>query len=216
MRSNKPVLIILGITFLLAVIVMIMAISSLFSPSHKNSPENIPTPTLVPYTRDPNGQFIFTPLQRTVINKTTDKEIQEKNHVISKSRLGEITSYIVTSNTIGQTDEIRTKNGVVIFESINIFNKKTGSYPPKVSVYQKEFGQPEKILKSVSPLGIYISAYIYASDGFTLFVNHNTNTVYVVQRFTPMSLAAYEKTYADYIQPAPEYPQEAPITTVVP
>lgn len=209
MRVNKSLFIILGITFFLALIVIIAAITNLFRSSPKTSPGNTPTPTAIPYVRNSNGEFIFTPLEKTTIKKTTDKEVAAKNNVISKTRLGNVTVYKVTSATIGETDEIRTKDGLVTFESTNIFNKKAGGYPPKASVYEKEFGKPEKILKGVSPIGKFISAYIYASDGFALFVNHNTNTVYVVQRFVPMTVEEYQKTYADYLQPAPDYPQES-------
>jgi len=208
MKTNKQIFIILGVIFFLTLVVLLVVVSSFFSSSQKTSPGNAPTPTSAPYTRNKDGVFIFTPLQRTTINKTTEKEIETKNKIISKTRVGNVTSYKVKSATIGETDEIRTEDGVVIFESTNIFNKKAGGYPPKASVYEKEFGKPEKILKSVSPLGKYISAYIYATKGFTLFVNHNTNTVYMVQRFAPMSLETYQKTYADYLQPAPDYPKE--------
>ena len=209
MKTNKQLIITLGVIFFLTLIVLVVVISSFFSTSQKPSPGNIPTPTNAPYTRDKDGVFIFTPLQKTTINKTTEKEIEAKDKVISKTHLGNVTLYKVTSNTVGETDEIRTEDGVVIFESTNIFNKKAGGYPPKVSVYEKEFGNPEKILKGVSPLGKFISAYIYATKGFTLLVNYNTNTVYIVQRFVPMSLETYQKTYAEYLQPAPEYPKES-------
>lgn len=208
MKPSKTIYIILGIIFFVTVLLVIVVISSFFSSPTKTAPGGIPTPSVTPYIRDSNGVFNFTPLQKTTINKTTDAEIETENKVISKTQLGSITVYKVTSATVGETDEIRTKDGVVIFESTNIFNKKAGGYPPKASTYEKEFGKPEKILDGVSPWGKFISAYIYASDGFTLFINHNTTTVYVVQRYKPMTVEEYEKTYADYLKPAPDYPKE--------
>lgn len=199
----------LAIAAVMVVFVLIMVISNLFSqkPTNPSSSSIIPTPTPVPYTRQNNGTFTFTPLQKTTINKTTNKEIEEEQRVLNKSIRGPITVYEVPSATPQETDEIRTQDGIVVFESVNLFNDKAGM-PPKVSVYEKEFGEPEKILKSVSEMGLHISAHIYAKDGFTLFVNHNTNTVYEIHRFIPMSTEEYERQYAEYLHAAPEYPKE--------
>ncbi len=204
---SKQSLILLGVALLLVLFVLGLVISSLFQSSSQTPLTTIPTPTPIPYTRDSQGNFTFTPLQKTTINKTTAKEVEEQEQVINKSLRGKITVYEVPAATPEEKDEIRIQNGVVIFESINTFNKKAGM-PPKSSVYEQEFGKPEKILRSVSPLGIHISAYIYATEGFTLFVNHNTNTVYEIHRYTPMTVEEYEKQYAEYLQPAPAYPQE--------
>lgn len=205
--QNKQTLFLLGAALLLVLIVFGFLISSLFSSSPNATPSTFPTPTPQPYTRNNDGTFNFTPLQKTVINRTTEKEVEQKEKILNKSRRGDVTIFSVPSATPQESDEIRTQNGRVIFESINVFNNKAGM-PPKVNIYTKQFGQPEKVLKGVSPLGRHISAYIYAKEGFTLFVNHNTNTVYEIQRYTPMDTAEYETTYAEYVAPAPDYPQE--------
>lgn len=204
--QRKTVLILLTGVIAIAILFFGLLIYSLFSSSNQ-SEAPIPTPTPVPYQRDASGKFIFTSLAKAVVGVTTAKDVEEKQTVISKSISGDITTYEVASATPGETDEIKTQNGIVIFESNNLFNKVAG-YPPKLEVYQNEFGEPEKVLKSVSPLGKHISAYIYARQGFTLFVNPNTKTVYEIQRYIPMDLQTYEKQFPEFLQPAPEYPKE--------
>lgn len=197
----------LGIALLLVVAVLILVIASLSSENEQSQQGNLPIPTPVPYTRQKDGTFSFSPFQRTTINKTTSKEIEDEQKILNKSLRGSTTVYEVPSATPQETDEIRTKDGIVVFESINIFNNKAGM-PPKVSVYEKEFGKSEDIRDRVSPLGKHISAHIYAEEGFTLFVNRYTNTVYEVHRYTPMSTSEYEDQFGEYLEPAPEYPRE--------
>jgi len=115
MKNNKQILILLSVTFIITLVVVIFAIISFFSGSQKSPDETSPTPTIAPYTRNKDGIFNFTPLQRTTIDKTTDKEVEAKNQILSKTKLGDVTIYKITSATIGETDEVRTKNGVVIF-----------------------------------------------------------------------------------------------------
>lgn len=209
-QTNKQIFILLAIAFVLVLIVGFFAVFLFFrNDSSTNQQITFPTPTPVAYTRDENGQFIFTSLQRTVIDKTSTENIESRSDILNRSQDGTITTFELRSATPGEIDEIKTENGIVTFESTNIFNKQTGSYPPKVAVYEREFGEPEKIIEGVSNLGLHISAHIYASDGFTLFVNRATNTVYVIQRFSKMSTEEYEEKYSEYLQPAPDYPQES-------
>ncbi len=205
--QHKQTLLFLGIAIFLVMVIFFFVMRSIFQTASPNTTA-IPSPTPIPYNRDNQGNFTLTPLQKTIINKTLEKEVVERETILNKSLRGTETVYEVPSATEEQTDEIGVRDGIVIYESINIFNKKVGNYPPKATVYEKEFGRPEKILRSVSPLGSHISAYIYATEGFTLFVNHNTNTVYEIHRYTPMTVEEYEKQYAEYLQPAPAYPQE--------
>ena len=191
----------------MVIIIFTFVLFSLLSSNKPVPIGTIITPTPIPYTMNADGTFNFTPLQKTVINKTSENEVEEKQKILNKSYRGSVTVYEVPSATPLETDEIRTSDGKVIFESINVFNDKAGM-PPKVNYYSKQFGPPEKLLRSVSPLGKHISAYIYAKDGFTLFVNHNTNTVYEIHRYTPMSTSEYENQFGEYLQPAPEYPRE--------
>lgn len=205
--EKNQTLLLLGIAIFLILAIIVIAIFSLSSTPSTSEDTSFPTPTPIPYTRDTEGNFTFTPLQKTVITKTTAQEVESQQKIINKSLRGDITVYEVPSATPGETDEIRTKNGVVVFESVDLFNNKSGM-PPKATVYTKEFGIPEKKLKSVTDLGKHISAYIYAEKGFTIFVNPNTNTVYRIHRFTPMTTTEYETQYAEFLEPAPEYPQE--------
>lgn len=209
--QNKQLYILLGIAGILVLIVIIAAITSFFSSPPPQNEQGLITPTTSPgsYNENPEGAFRFTPLQKTEVGVTTAREIEAKETVISKSIQNGITIYQVESAIPGENDEIRVRDNTVIFESINTFNLEEGT-PPKIKTYQDEFGQPEKTIDGVSSLGKHISASIYAEQGFSLFVNRFTNTIYKIHRYVPMSTAEYERQYAEYLQPAPEYPQESP------
>jgi hypothetical protein len=165
-----------------------------------------PTITPIPtsYTREaynsnPDGTFRFTPYQKTEIGITTDEKISAKATVLKKSvgRSGE-TIYKVKSRAGNIEDEIRTMNGVVVFEKTRtIVNPIYGVFP-KLSTYIAKFGQPEAIQPIGSPED-YIVAYIYSLKGFTLHLNKNTKTVYEILRYTPMTLAEYKTKYAEFL-----------------
>jgi hypothetical protein len=208
--QNKQLLLLLGISGLLVIIVLVVAASSILSPQTTTTDELI-TPTSSPrsYHEDSQGKFQITPLQRTEIGTTTGREVEANETITSKSIQNDTTIYIVESAVPGEPDEIRVRDNEVIFESINTFNTTAGQ-PPKIATYQNELGESEKVLDSVSSLGKHISAHIYAEQGVAFFVNRFTNTVYKIHRFLPMSTAEYEQEYGEYLQPAPEYPQESP------
>jgi hypothetical protein len=167
------------------------------------SPDTLPSPTPVNIPTTERR----TPLQKTSVGKTTAREIEKSGSVISKiERDGQVV-YRMRSASPGKTDEIITRNEIVISERIDTFNKSAGT-PPKLQVYRNLFGQPDVVLKEVSPLGKYISANVYATHGVTVFFNRHTGTVYQIHNYLPMTEEEYRRQYAEYIQPAPPYPQE--------
>lgn len=198
---NKKLLLIIC-AFVLIITIAVLVFLNLTTQNEPQNPNN-PSPRV---TNLPTSQKL-TPLQKTEIGKTTDAEVRQGNYILSVKQEGSKTIYEVTSNTFGATDEIITQDGNVISERVDTFNRKVGQ-PPKVNAYIRLYGEPEEKIRSVSPLGKHITAYLYPTQGFTLFVNENTGTVYQVQRFEPLSLTSYKTNYASYIQEAPEYPKE--------
>lgn len=205
--QNKQAIILLAIAVLLVLFVFVVVIINALTPSSQEKTINLPSPTPITYTRDVEGNFRFTPLSKTQIGQTTLEDMKKRDDIISQSTENGITTFSLESATTGQVDEVKTQRGIVVSETTHIFNLEVGT-PPKASIYEKEYGRPELILPSVSLLGKHISAYIYATKGFTLFVNPNTETVYMIQRFTPMSLAQYQTQYGEYVKEAPSYDRE--------
>lgn len=210
MKNNKSLLFLVIVFGIGVVLVLILIITSLFSPSPTPLDENSPLPTSVRNTTNPQdvSSFEFTPLQRTVIGQTKDDTVKKTQKVISEREEGDVKIYTVQSFIKQYTNEIRTKNGVVIFETTR--TEIATPPPPKLNTFEELYGEPELVLNSVSELGKHVSAYIYASRGFTLFANRYTKTVYDIHRYLPMSLTEYQKEYSRFLQPAPSYPQERP------
>ncbi len=210
MKNNKSLLFLVILLGVGVILLLILIISSFFSsPQNTNDNANrLPTPVRNTTNPDDTKSFEFTPLQRTIIGQTKDENIKKLEKVISEKEQDGIKTYITQSYIKQYTNEIRTKNGVVIFETTR--TEISSPPPPKLNTFQDLYGQPELVLDSVSELGKHVSAYIYASKGFTLFANRYTKTVYDVHRYLPMSLSEYQKEYSRYLQPAPPYPQERP------
>lgn len=206
--NTGNIAIIFGIAVLLVVIVIILLISILFRTESTKTNQNIyPTPASI---NEPWKKYPFTPLQKTSVGLTTDAYIKKKYKVINEELMtdGSI-KYKVESVTPTKYDEIRTKNGVVIFEKTRVFTIKFGDLK-LLSYYENIFGKPQDIQDNIKLYGWNTSAYIFAGKGFTLIVNRFTNEVYEVQRYTPVSVQEYKTTYAEFLEPEarpgdPEY-----------
>lgn len=199
-----------GIAFLVIVVISLISliIFRLFTSPDQSSttnPAGTPTPVLLSPTSNDPRTHQFTSLQISTIGQTTDEQLAQQNIVLSKRKVVDTTIYEIRSKEPGKTDEIRTKDGVVIFEKTST---KTNVAPlPKLTTIKSRFGAPEEILDKVGE-GFYMSAYLYPSQGFAVFANKYTDSVYEIQRFTPMTLADYKKLYGDNLSPAPQMPKE--------
>lgn len=206
MLRNKTVFL-LAIAIVLIIVIFTITIFSFFNKPGTTQPQNriLSSPTPFQEKGTTSQTKKITPLQKTEIGKTTDSEIVKSHKVLSKTTIDGVTIYTIRSLGLRGTDEIRTKNGIVIFEDTSTT---TSTAPlPVISELEKQYGQPEDKMDKVGD-GFYISAYLYPSKGFALYGNRYTDSVFAVQRFVPMTLDEYKKTYAKYLSPAPEMPRE--------
>lgn len=213
--KDKQIFIYFGIAIFLSVVVIVF-IFLLFFRSRALQEESpiLPEPTQTNktegYNTAPDGSFRFTPYQKTEINKSTDADIQEKYQILEKKQRPDgVTVYKVPSAVVSYEDQIWTKNNKVVFEKNNTFVQYR---IPKLAAYKARFGEPEAILEGIQPFGHQIDAYIYASKGFTLIVNPNSDSyfIYEIQRYTPMSVEEYKKQFSEFVQhaePVIEYPR---------
>jgi len=208
MRNNKPLLFLIISLGIGIILVIILIISSLFNNDSTQEPQ--PISSEVKNTSNPQdtASFEITPLQKTIIGKTEESFVKINNKIISTTEENGIKTYVVQSFIRQYTNEIKTENGIVVFESTR--TDISNPPPPTISAFKRIYGEPELVLNSVSSIGKFISAYIYAEKGYTLFANRYTGTVYDVHRYLPMTLSSYQQKYTEYLQEAPPYPQERP------
>ncbi|CAN5201614.1 hypothetical protein BH09PAT1_BH09PAT1_1330 [soil metagenome] len=201
----KVKLIGLGLLCLLILGLIVIIILSAFRNSSQPVDTALSTPT--PVATQPPKQFDrshITPLQKTTIDQTTDQQIVKDLNVVSKTNLRDITIYKVKSAIPGVNDEVRTKDGKVIFESSD--TEISSPPPPKMTTVTSTFGEPELIQKSVG-VGWYTDAYLYPTQGLAFFANSQTGTVYLVQRFVPMTLNNYRSQYSEFLQKKSSQPE---------
>ncbi len=197
----------IGILILIAISIIGIALFNTFAPSQSTTPNSDATPTPVRTSPTPSAPqtYQFTPLQISSIGQTTDEQITQQNIILSKRTVGDTTIYSIRSKEPGKTDEIRTIDGVVIFEKTST---KTNAAPlPKLTSIESQYGEPEETLDKVGE-GFYMSAYLYPERGFAIYANKYTGSVYEIQRFLPMTLAEYKKQYGQTLSPAPAMPKE--------
>lgn len=169
----------------------------------------LPTPTVYDYhsSTPETSSYKFSPFQKTVIGKTSDKEIDSLTSIISKEASSDGTiTYLVKSVNSLQPDKVITKNGAVIYEDTSSFTDALGGFP-KTASYMDKFGNPEKKIDGSEKYGPFVSTYIYAEKGFSLIGNPNTDEVYEIQRFLPMPIVEYLNKYGSGIghtTPGPE------------
>lgn len=205
--GRKKILLLLIIAVTLVVIIFGIVLSLFFNTSQTNKTE-VPsiTPTSFPTVNTQKSSTdLFSPLEKTVIGKTTEKEIEQSQKILNKTQKGDITIYMIQSPTLRGNDIIHTKDGIVIFEDTSTTTNAVTI--PLISAVEKDYGKPEEKIDKVGE-GFYISAYLYPTKGFAVYGNRYTDSVFEIQRFKPMTLAEYKTEYGEYLSPAAEMPRE--------
>lgn len=189
-------------------ILMFFIVINLFFKSSPLRETNVLTPTPIITKTILKENYTITPLEKTDINITKEEDVIKKFNILSKKSVDDITIYTIKSPIPGQTDEIRIKNGVVIFERVNTKTITITSLP-NIENIEKKYGKPELVVDNVGE-GFYTSLYLYASKGFAVLANRFTKSVYEVQRFIPMSIDEYKKNYPEFFIKAPTPKGEKP------
>lgn len=194
--QNKGLLLILGIILILVVIIMIILLSGLRGYNANQTP--IPTPTTLPGGK--STQHKINPAQKTIIEQTTQKEVESLPEIKEKSILSNgSTRYTLTSPFISRKNEVIVKDNLVIYERLLKPKSTTGKKYAQISDYEKEYGHPQKIIRGSLFYGNLIRTYIYADRGFALIGNPFTNEVLEIHIFTPTTVENYIKQYGEDI-----------------
>lgn len=168
----------------------------------------IPTPT-PPNTKIYNPNLKLSPLQKTIIGKTTDSVIEQFPNLQKKEVLPDgSTKYSFASQLISRPNEVVTHGGVASFEKILLPLEPEKEGYAKLSDYINVLGQPEKTIKGSNYWGWNVSTYVFASRGVALTTNSYAGLVYEISLFKPTTVENYIQTHGQDINPRLSPPNE--------
>ena len=193
-KSNKPIILLIIFVFLLVPIILAVFPRE----GNKNGEKQNASPT--PGTGQVNK---ISPLQRVVVGKKPDVELDKLPNFLSKVALpGGQTQYNYESQLNNRSNQIITSGGKVIFErELTPENPTTPGYAT-ISQVKAQFGEPDRVIKGSKFYGFPLEQYIYSKKGFAMVANPYNNEVYEFSFFTPMSVEEYVSKYGDDITSA--------------
>lgn len=157
-----------------------------------------------PQDRAPTEQPQDISGKKTIIGKKITQETEKKLDIINKEASGEETLiYSLNSKNPLRTDQIITQNEKIVFERIYIPEDPSDPNHLLISVMIAKYGQPEKVIQGSKLWGPFMNTYIYNNTGMAFIGNPNTDEVYELQNFTPLSLDEYIRRYGDDIDETP-------------
>lgn len=194
---NKGMLFVL--CTILVIVVTLIAIILLNGLGGKGTTAGpIPTPTAVP--RGASTQRKINPAQKTVIEQTTQNEVQTLPSVESKSPLPDgATRYTLKSPLSSRKNEIIVKDNHVVFERMLVPESSKAPGYVRISEYEKEYGKPQQIIRGSHFYGNLIKTYIYADKGFAFIGNSFTDEVFEIHTFKPTTIENYITQYGEDI-----------------
>lgn len=152
----------------------------------------------------PTQQNLVFPLQRTIPGQKISQEAEKRLDITKKETSDEGKSiYSLQSQNPIRTDQIITQNNQVIFERIYVPENPNDPNHLLISSMLEKYGQPEKTVQGSKLWGPFIMLYVYSSKGLAFIGNPNTNEVYELQTFTPLSAEEYIQRYGDDIDESP-------------
>lgn len=183
----------------LIVLVMLVIIAIFYVLSR---PTSQPTPqkTIIIPTAIPNPQATpVSPLQKVIIGGEANRDAltQLPNAQAEKLSNGAI-QYKFPSALLSRKNLIVVDgNNKYAFERIILTGDTSTEEFKKLSDYANIYGQPDKIVDGSNYYSLYFTTYVYASKGFTIIGNLNTNEAYEVQTYSPMSVENYIKYFGE-------------------
>ncbi len=186
---NKPVLV-LGI--ITAVLFLLILGSILFLGQNSSSSPQQPEAQEV---ITPPNRPLDNPLQKSIIGKTTKADLQKYPVIAQVVQSDNSILYQLNSGIPQKPGEIIIKDGVVVYEKINIpANPQEPGYT-NLPTLQKNYGPPERVLPGPDLYGPFSNIYIYASRGIAFTGNQHSGDVYDIEIFQPTSVENYLKTF---------------------
>lgn len=143
-------------------------------------------------------------IEESAVGKKITPDIEKRLDIIDKEASSEGTTvYSLNSLNTIRTDQIITKQDQIIFQRTYVPENPNDPNHLLISKMIEKYGQPENIIKGSKLWGPFMQTYIYPSKGIAFIGNPNTNEVYELQNFTPISLTEYLQKYGDDIDETP-------------
>jgi len=191
---NKRLLFLHALVLIIVIFIILVLISGVRGNNSDQVP--IPTPTLLP--GGTSTQQKINPVQKTIIENTTQREVQTLPGLENKITLsnGEI-MYTFKSPLISRKNEVLVKDNMAVFERVLVPESSKNPGHLLISDYEKTYGQPQQIIRGSHFYGNLMRTYIYADKGFAFIANPFTGDVFEVHIFVPTSVDSYIQTYGE-------------------
>lgn len=142
--------------------------------------------------------------ENTIIGKRINLDTEKKLDIVKKEASIEGTLiYSLNSQNPIRTDQIITRNEQIVFQRTYIPEDPSDPSHLLISAMIEKHGQPEKVIQGSKLWGPFMNNYIYNTKGLAFIGNPNTDEVYELQNFTPLSLDEYIQKYGDDIDETP-------------
>lgn len=183
------------------VLLSIMLLIGIISFTAEKKPEPTPSPIHLAPTAVTIDPDIVNPLQKAAIGSQLTTELESRPDFLGKQTLstGETEYSFVSEIDVRPAIILTDKNGEVIFERIMIPSEPESTGYSLISEYKTRYGQPEADIAGSHFYEWAIHTYVYASQGFALIGNPNTDEVFEIHSFQPMSVEEYRVKFGQDI-----------------
>lgn len=196
MFKNKPILILMGISILLVFFVFIF--SFLLFLNKPTEQKVFPTPTPFASLSEAVENNKYSPIQKSTIGSADQLENSPDLEDINELPNGSV-QYLFTSPIIARKNEVITQNETAIFERVVLPDNPSIPGFARFSEYEELFGEPQQRIIGSKYYGPFRTTAIYADKGFALIGNANTDEVFEIHVFRPMSVESYISSYGEDI-----------------
>lgn len=147
-------------------------------------------------------------LQKVTPGENMSPDLEKNLIVIDKQATssGKIIYSLDSDNPL-RNDQVITDKNQVVFERIYVPENPSDPNHLLISKSLEKYGKPEQVVTGSKLWGPYMNLYIYNSQGVAFIGNPNTDEVYEIQFFKPLSLEEYIKSYGDDIDTTPPGPE---------
>lgn len=188
LKNKKLTILILVST---AIIIGVFLLTYFLIPSSSPSNQVIPQPTKY-ILKDP---ITIPSFQKTIIGKTTTQEIETIPGITKTPD----SNYSYSSYLVQRPNEIKIENNTASFERVLVPISPSDPNFTTISQLSQQFGPPDQTVRGSKYYGDFPNTYIYATQGMAFIGNPNTDEVYEIQFFTPMTPDEYKKKYGQEI-----------------
>lgn len=199
---KKTLILIAVLVFLILILLSIRLFTTQNNPSQTNPVITFnPSPATTPIQIRLENKNTISPLQKSIIGKTTKEEIEKRQDILKKENISSnVTTYTFQSSFISRPSEITFTNNVASYE-LTRFNRDDSNFMfPKVAELIQKFGQPSSTTRGSSFYGYNVKTYIYPEIGLAFVAEIGSEKVYEIQTFEPTILGEYMKKYGQHIQ----------------